>query len=100
MNGVRPANGLRTRLGQTEKAHFPSAHQLRHRANRLFNWRVWIDAMLVIEIDHIHAEPAQTCLACLAHVIRFAADPAVIRPVRVTQNSKFCCNADLLAMSS
>src|SRR5438132_6305673 len=44
--------------------------------------------MLVIKIDAINAEPAQTRFARLLHVLWFAVYPAKSRRIRVTQNSE------------
>ena len=56
--------------------------------------------MLVIKIDHVHTEPAQTCFTCFADVIRFPADAAVMRPFRIAYNSKFRCDDDVLAVQA
>src|SRR5437667_3662142 len=98
MNGVRAADRLRARFRKPQEAHFAFLNEVRHRADGLFDWRVWIDAMLVIEIDHIHTKPPKTAIARFADVVRLAADAAILRPVRVTQNSEFCRNDDLLAV--
>src|SRR6266536_1819997 len=100
MNGVRPANGLCAGFGQTEKAHFAFAYQVRHRANCFFDRCIWINSMLIVKIDYIHTEPAQTSFACLTDVIRFAADPAKFQCGRVPENSKLCRNNDLFMAPS
>jgi hypothetical protein len=56
--------------------------------------------MLIIQIDYIHTESAQTFFACLTDVIRFAADPAKFRSGRIPENPKFCRNNDLFAVPS
>ena len=56
--------------------------------------------MLIIEIDHLHTKPAQTCIARFAYVIGLAADAAVIRPRRIAHDSKFCSNNNPLTMRS
>src|SRR5437773_10848701 len=100
MNGVRAPDRVRSSFRKTEEAHFAFLNEFRHLANGLFNWCVWIDAMLVVEINHIHTQPAQAAVACFADVIGLAADAAVVRPGWVTQNSKLCGNDRLLAMPS
>src|SRR6266480_4889528 len=56
--------------------------------------------MLVIEVDYIHTEPAQTSFTCLMDVIRFAADPAKFWPVWIPKNPELCRNNDLFAVAS
>src|SRR4051812_6141908 len=55
MHRVRPTNRLLTRLGETEEAHFPVAHEVRHRAHDFLDWDGGIDAMLVEEIDVVRS---------------------------------------------
>src|SRR5207244_13541133 len=66
----------------------------------LFNWRVRIDAVLIIEIDDIEIEPAQTSFASLLYIIGLAADAAKLRFGWVAQNSELGCDDDLFAMPS
>src|SRR5438128_11005344 len=100
MNGVRTPNRLGACLREPEKAHLALAYQICHRADCFFNRRFWIDPMLIVEIDHVHTEPAQTFITGFADVIWFAADTAVIRPFRVAHDPKFRCNSNLLTMAS
>ena len=44
----------------------PSLHQLGHRADRVLDRRVGIDAVLVVEVDRLDAEPLQARLAATA----------------------------------
>src|SRR5256886_15892631 len=100
MDRVRAPNRLCARLRQPEKSHFASAYQLGHRTDRLLDRRIRIDAMLVIDIDYLHAEPLQTTFARRAHVIRCAADAAVFRPTRIAHDPELCRDGDLLAVTS
>src|ERR1051325_1164994 len=100
MDRVGAANRLCARLRQAEEPHFTCAHQLGHRANRLFNRRIRIDAMLVIEIDYLYVESLQTGFARRAHVIRSAADAAVFRPIWIAQDPELCRDNGLLAATA
>src|SRR5262249_48641995 len=53
-----------------------------HRADRLLDGRVHVDAMLVVEVDVVDAEALQGGVDCLAHVLRCAVDrpAAVVEP--------------------
>src|ERR1700724_1331296 len=99
MNGVRAPDRFRAGLGQAEETHFPFADQLSHRANCLFDWRVGVDAMLIIKIDNIDIEPAKTSFARFPDVIGFAIDAAKLRLVWIAQNSKLRSDYLLLAMT-
>jgi hypothetical protein len=69
MDGVRAAQSLWARLGHAEVSNFALVDEFLHLRERVFDWRVGIDAMLVVEIDVINAEPAQARLAGAANVI-------------------------------
>jgi hypothetical protein len=48
-----------------------------HRADRVLDRRLGIDAVLVVQIDVIDAEPLEARIACLPHVLGLAVDPAL-----------------------
>src|SRR5262249_60755671 len=100
MNGVCAANRFGACFGETEKSHLARAHKLCHRANCFLDRCLGIDAMLIVEIDYVNAQSAQTSFASFVDIIRLTADPAVVGPGGVTQNSKFCCNDDMFTVSS
>ena len=77
---MRPADGRGRRLAQAEVTHLPLPYQLRHRADGLFNGDVWIDTVLVVEVDVIDPQPSERAVAGLAHVLR----PAVYAPSPLT----------------
>src|SRR5204863_6270540 len=81
-------------------AHLARANQLRHRAHGFFNRRLRIDPMLVVKIDAINAEPAQTRFARLLYVVRFAVNSAKSRRIRVTQDSKLCRDNNAMAFAA
>src|SRR5439155_21563270 len=72
MHRVRATNCFGAGFGQSEKAYLAFANQLRHRTDSFFNWRVGIDPVLIIKIDYIDIEPAQTSFARFLQVIRLA----------------------------
>src|ERR1700719_4217638 len=100
MNGVRAANCFCAGLRQSQKAHLALAHKLRHRADRFFNRRSRIDAMLIVEIDAIDLQPAQTSFARFLDVIGFAIDSAESWLLGIAQDSKLRREDDLFAMPS
>src|SRR6267154_1078622 len=57
MNPVSTAYCLRRSFRQSEVAHLSCVHQLRHRADRLFDRHPRIDAMQIVEIDVLHSQP-------------------------------------------
>src|SRR5437899_10935189 len=68
MNFVGAANGFGRRFGETEVANLARFAELRHRADRIFDRRVGVDAMLIIKIDNVGSEALQTGFASGADV--------------------------------
>ena len=68
MDLLRAADGRRRRLREPEEAHLAGLDQSRHRAH------LGIDAVLVIEVDHVHAEALETRVARLRHPLGPAVD--------------------------
>src|SRR5262249_48485199 len=56
MNSICPTNGFRTSLTKPEKANLAAFDEPSHRSNGVLNRYQWINAVLVIQIDHIDAE--------------------------------------------
>src|SRR5947199_47221 len=65
-------------LRKPEKTHLPLAHKIRHGSHGVFNGRIQIDPMLVVEVDHVHAETAKAGLTSGANIFRSAIDPTYI----------------------
>ena len=57
VDGVRAADRLRRGLGQAEVAHLARLDELRHRADGLLDRHADVDAVLVVEVDVVDAEP-------------------------------------------
>ena len=77
----------------------PSCDQLGHRADRLLDRRLRVDAVLVVEIDVLHPEALQRALAGLAHIRRAAIDLAHGRSAspRIELDPELRREEDLLA---
>src|SRR5208283_3936723 len=76
------------RLRQSEKTHLAFFHELRHRANRIFNRRIWVDAMLIVKIDRVDAEALEAGLARGAHIVGAPADFAEGRIRRLADDAE------------
>src|SRR5262249_36033309 len=74
MDGVGPADTLRPRFAKAEEAHLALFDETRHRANRVLDRHRGIDAVLVIEVDDIDAEPLEARLAGLNDIFGAAVD--------------------------
>src|SRR6266513_2349367 len=74
MDLVRPADGGRTRLGQSQRPYLALLDESLHRAHRLLDRHLGIDAVLVIQIDHLNSEALQARLAGAHHVLGPAVD--------------------------
>ena len=59
VDGVRAADRRGRGLGQAEVAHLAGRHQLGHRADGLLDRHLGVDAVLVVEVDVVDAEPLQ-----------------------------------------
>ena len=83
-----PQRGRR-RLRHSQELDLALLHQLLHGADGIFDRNFGIHAVLVVKIDHFHAQPLQAGIAALAHVIRLAAhaDPATFRRAQVPKLS-------------
>src|SRR5947208_280899 len=71
----RPPNGRGCRLGEAEVAHLPLAYQLGHRAHGVFDGDAFVDAMLVVQVDVIDAQPLERAVTGGAHILGPAVDP-------------------------
>jgi len=72
MNPVGAPDRLRSRFAQPEKTDLALLHQLGHGADGIFDRHRRIDAMLIVEIDHLDAEALEARLARTHDVFRTA----------------------------
>ena len=68
MDRRRPAQGFHAGLREPQRAHLAFPHQFGHRADGFLDGRARVHAVLVIQVDHVHAQPSQARLAGAAHV--------------------------------
>ena len=47
-------------------------YKLGHGSNGVFDRRVGIDPVLIVEVDHVHLQPAQRSFAGQAHIVRLS----------------------------
>src|SRR5690349_13344099 len=78
MHRMRAADRRRRRLAEAEVAHLPLLHELRHRPDGLLDRHVVVDAMLIIEVDVVDAEPLERGVAGATHVLRGAVDAEAV----------------------
>ena len=57
-------------LRHSEVLHFALRNELLHGAGDVFDWHLWIDAVLVKEIDDIGPEPFQGCVGNFPDALR------------------------------
>ena len=74
VDGVRAADRLGGRLREAEVANLPLLDELGHGADGLLDRRVRIDAMLVVDIDVVGAEPLERGVTGGENVLAVAAD--------------------------
>src|SRR5215207_4918221 len=75
-HGMRPADRIGTGLGQSDVAYLAFGDQLGQRADRLFDGRVRVDAVLVVEVDVVGAEPLERAFDRGLHIVGAAVDDA------------------------
>jgi len=71
---VRAADCLGRGLRQAQVADLAVAYQLAHRSDRLLDRDLRIDAVLVVEVDVVDAEPLERGVAGIADVLGTAID--------------------------
>jgi hypothetical protein len=99
MHGVRATQSLGTRFGHADVTDFAFLDEFLHCAERVLDWYVGIDAVLVIEVDIIDAEPSQARLAGAADVIRFSVNISRCEIFEVALITEFRCEDDFVAPS-
>src|SRR5205085_9645119 len=67
-------DALGVRLAEPEVAHLALLDEAAHRADRVLDRHARIDAVLVIEVDRVDAEPLQAGFAGLLHIVGAAVD--------------------------
>src|SRR4051812_10052449 len=84
---MRRADRLRRRFRQAEEAYFPLLLQARHLADRVLDRHVWVDAVLVVEIDDVDVQPLEARLAGGPHIFRIAAhaEELAIGPAHIAE---------------
>ncbi len=87
MGGVGAAYGVRARLAYAEMAHLAGLDQPRHGADRLLDRHVRVDAVEIVEVDHLDSEPLQAGLAGDRDIVRPAIGEAAlaIRPAHIAE---------------
>src|SRR6476620_2172126 len=73
MHGLGTPDRLCTGLGQREVTNLPLFDEARHGTYRIFDGYAAIDAMQPIDVDLIYAEPFQTLVTRVTHVVRVPA---------------------------
>src|SRR5437773_6038733 len=89
MNLGCTAKCLRAGLGQSDVPNLPFLNQFSHCSYGFLDRSIGIDAVLIIKIDVIHAEPLQTFVNRFTNVVGLAAHTARFRIVRVANDTKF-----------
>ena len=98
MHLVCAADGFGRRLRQADVAHLACAHQLGHGADRVLDRRVGVDAVLVVEVDRVDAEPLEAGLAGLAHVSGRPSKP-VMAPSAAAHDAELGGEDDAVALA-
>ena len=74
MHRVGASDGRRRCLREPEEAHLAGVDQARHCADGVLDRDFRVDTMLVVKVDHVHAETLEALVARARHVLRSAVD--------------------------
>src|SRR5271157_3928021 len=75
MNLSGPTDRRGCSLRQPEVTYLSSLHQVRHRPDRLLDWRIGIDPVLVVKVDRFDAQSLEAGVTALPDILRVAPDP-------------------------
>jgi len=78
MRFVGAADRVGACFAEAEVAHLALFDQARHRTHRVLNRHIGVDAMDVVKVDHVDADPLEAGLAGNRHVIRSAVDATTL----------------------
>src|SRR6266576_833153 len=95
-DGVHAPDCRGSGFGESEILQLPLLDEIRHRPDSLFDWRLLIDSMLVIEIDVVDAEASERSFASLSDV-RGASVDALPRAVGRTDVAELGRDDDVSA---
>src|SRR5215213_1509646 len=73
MDRVGPSDSLGRGLGNAEIAHFSGVHELFHRAPGLFDGRLGVHTVLVVEVYVVDPQALQRSVASFSHIVGVAA---------------------------
>ncbi|MNQ78676.1 hypothetical protein D3C85_935970 [compost metagenome] len=74
MNLVRPFQGRRRGLAQSQITYLAGADQFGHGADGFFDGHLRVDSVLVIQVEGVHAQALQAAVDGLANVFRSPVD--------------------------
>ena len=89
-----PPDRVRVRFRQAEQRTLPAFYQVGHGADSVLDRHVWIDPVLVVEVNDLHAEALERSIAGAAHIIRAAVD--AVRPAGILGLAKLGREDDLV----
>jgi len=85
-------NGFQAGLRQAEVLYFALTNQIFHRPGHLFDGHVWVDTVLVQEVNRLNLEPFQRGLDDLPDVLRPAVEAALLARVAVESELRRDCD--------
>ena len=100
LDGVRPPDRLRARLGKAEVSDFAFADQVLDRAGDIFDRHVRVNAMLIEEIDDAGLQSLERRFGHLLDVFRTAVEAPLLGVLGVDVEAELGCDHDLIAERS
>ena len=93
-----PAQSIRCRFAEADVADLAFLNECGHGSDGFLDRSRGIDAMLVVEIDGLDAEPLQAAFASRPYVFGLAADTTVHRIREITDDAEFGRDLELMPM--
>src|SRR6266446_3448858 len=100
MDFSRAAKGLGAGLGESDVTNLSFLDQIRQSADSVFNRSIWVNPVLIVEVNVGGPEPLQAGIACFSHVFRTPIDAAGFRIIGIANDAEFCRNNKLVAFSA
>jgi hypothetical protein len=100
LHRVRAADCLRRRFRHSEVPHLSLLNELFHRASDVLDGYIWVDSVLIEEVDCVGLQPPQRRVGNFADVLRAAVRAAAPRSVRGDVEAEFCRDHHLIANGS
>ena len=78
MHGIRPAKFARGHLRQSDVTEVAGSYQLGERADGFFDGSARVNAVVVVQVDHIDLQAVEAFFHAVVHIVAISAGPKAI----------------------